>query len=77
MKLNYIEMTLSFENSPEEEFWKVKMHREIDQCSSVEELRTMAKLLVSIAATRQVVIKGLIKDALDNMGHWQLSESEG
>jgi len=70
------EMTLTFQECPEEEFWKVKMERQIDDCKSLEELREMAKLLVRIAATRQVVIKGLIKDALDNMDHWQFSESE-
>jgi len=62
---------LNFEVSPEEEFWKVKMCRAIDDLSSVEELRTMAKLLVSIAVTRQTVIKGLVKDALDQ---WEKSE---
>ena len=62
---------LSFEASPEEEFWKVKMCRALDECDSKEELRQMAKLLVSIAATRQVVIKGLIKETLDN---WEASE---
>jgi hypothetical protein len=70
-------MTLTFEQSPEEEFWRIKMERQIEECGSVEELREIAKLLTKIAATRQVVIKGLIKDALDNMDHWRLSESEG
>ena len=28
---------LKFEASPEEEFWKVKMERYIDECSSVDE----------------------------------------
>ena len=58
---------LSFEHSPEEEFWKLKINREIDSTESKEELRTIAKLLVSIAATRQCVIKGLVRDALDQM----------
>ncbi len=58
---------LSFEHSPEEEFWKLKLNREIDSTESKEELRTIAKLLVSIAATRQCVIKGLVRDALDQM----------
>ena len=62
---------LKFEASPEEEFWKVKMCRALDECDSKEELRQMAKLLVGIAATRQVVIKGLIKETLDN---WEASE---
>ena len=62
---------LNFEVLPEEEFWKVKMCRALDECESKEELRQMAKLLVGIAATRQVVIKSLIKDTLD---HWDASQ---
>lgn len=58
---------LTFETSPEEEFWKVKMKRYIQDCSSVSELREVATLLVEIAATRQTVIQGLVKDALDQM----------
>ena len=58
---------LTFETSPEEEFWKVKMKRYIQDCSSVSELKEVATLLVEIAATRQTVIKGLVKDALDQM----------
>ena len=58
---------LTFDSSPEEEFWKVKMERYIADCSSVSELREIATLLVQIAATRQTVIKGLVKDALDHM----------
>jgi hypothetical protein len=60
---------LNFEQSPEEEFWKVKMTRYIEDCSSVEELKQIATMLVNIAATRQCVIKGLVKDALDQMDH--------
>lgn len=60
---------LNFEQSPEEEFWKVKMTRYIENCSSVEELKQIATMLVNIAATRQCVIKGLVKDALDQMDH--------
>ena len=60
---------LNFEQSPEEEFWKVKMTRYIEDCSSVEELKQIATMLVKIAATRQCVIKGLVKDALDQMDH--------
>ena len=59
---------LTFETSPEEEFWKVKMKRYIQDCSSLSELKEMATLLVEIAATRQTVIQGLVKDALDQMG---------
>ena len=58
---------LTFETSPEEEFWKVKMKRYIQDCSSLSELKEMATLLVEIAATRQTVIKGLVNDALDQM----------
>jgi len=58
---------LTFKTSPEEEFWKVKMKRYIQDCSSVSELKEVATLLVEIAATRQTVIQGLVKDALDNM----------
>lgn len=58
---------LTFKTSPEEEFWKVKMERYIQDCSSVSELKEVATLLVQIAATRQTVIKGLVEDALDQM----------
>ena len=58
---------LTFETSPEEEFWKVKMKRYIQDCSSLSELKEVATLLVEIAATRQTVIQGLVKDALDTM----------
>ena len=58
---------LTFETSPEEEFWKVKMKRYIQDCSSLSELKEMATLLVEIAATRQTVIKGLVTDALDQI----------
>lgn len=58
---------LTFETSPEEEFWKVKIQRYIQDCSSLNELKEMATLLVEIAATRQTVIKGLVKDTLDQM----------
>ena len=58
---------LTFEPSTEDEFWKVKMERYIQNCSSLSELREVATLLVKIAATRQTVINGLVKDALDQM----------
>ena len=60
-------MTLSFESSPEEEFWSVRMNRHIEDCSSVSELKQIATLLVKLAATRQCVIKGLVKESLDRM----------
>ena len=58
---------LTFKSAPEEEFWKVKMERYIQDCSSVSDLKEVATLLVHIAATRQTVIKGLVEDALDQM----------
>ena len=58
---------LTFETSTEDEFWKVKMERYIENCSSLSELKEVATLLVKIAATRQTVINGLVKDALDQM----------
>ena len=58
---------LSFESSPEEEFWKERMIRYIDDCSSTDELKQVATLLVKIAVTRQAVIKGLVREALDQM----------
>jgi hypothetical protein len=58
---------LSFDSSPEEEFWKVKMTRYIEDCNSADELKQIATMLVKLAATRQCVIKGLVKDSLDRM----------
>ena len=66
-------MTLHFQESTEEAFWKEKMLRHIENCSSVYELRELATYLVKIAATRQSVIKGLIKETLDQM-HRQMDE---
>ena len=60
-------MSLTFETSPEEEFLKVKMERYIEGCDSVYELKQIATLLVKLAATRQCVIKGLVKDSLNRM----------
>ena len=64
---------LHFQESTEEAFWKEKLLRLIGNCSSVYELREMATYLVKIAATRQSVIKGLIKESLDQM-HRQMDE---
>jgi len=58
---------LQFILSPEDMFWQEKMTRQINDCSSIAELREMAVLLTKIATTRQVVIKGLVKDSLDLM----------
>ena len=58
---------LQFILSPEDMFWQEKMTRQINDSSSIAELREMAVLLTKIATTRQVVIKGLVKDSLDLM----------
>jgi hypothetical protein len=58
---------LQFILSPEDMFWQEKMTRQIKDCSSIVELREIAVLLTKIATTRQVVIKGLVKDSLDLM----------
>ena len=41
------------------------MERYIDECSSVDELKQIAKQLVNLSATRQVAIKALVKENLD------------
>jgi len=66
MKLKFEQM-LNFKESPEEEFWKIKMKHYIDECHSKSDLKQIAAMHVNIAATRQCVIKGLVKEALDNM----------
>ena len=66
MKLKFEQM-LNFKESPEEEFWKIKTKRYIEECHSKSDLKQIAAMLVDIAATRQTVIKGLVKDTLDNM----------
>ena len=43
------------------------MDRYIEECNSVYELKQIATMLVKLAATRQCVIKGLVKDSLDRM----------
>jgi len=53
--------------SPEELFWQEKMLRHIKECNSVDELRKIAELLTKIATTRQIAIKGLVKDSLELM----------
>lgn len=60
-------MALKFEFSPEEMFWQEKMIRQINECNSMSELKEMAILLTKIAAQRQVAIKGLVKDAMEQM----------
>ena len=58
---------LKFEMSPEDMFWQEKTIRSINESTSLEEVKEMAVLLTKIAATRQIAIKGLVKDALDLM----------
>lgn len=58
---------LKFEISPEDMFWQEKMLRHIKECESKEELKKIAELLVKLATTRQVAIKGLVKDSMDLM----------
>jgi hypothetical protein len=58
---------LKFEFSPEEMFWQEKMIRQINECNSMSELKEMATLLAKIATQRQVAIKGLVKDAMEQM----------
>lgn len=60
-------MALKFEFSPEEMFWQEKMIRQINECNSMSELKEMATLLTKIATQRQVAIKGLVKDAMEQM----------
>ena len=52
---------------PEEMFWQEKMIRQINECNSMSELKEMATLLTKIATQRQVAIKGLVKDAMEQM----------
>lgn len=61
-------MALKFELSTEDMFWQEKMLRQIDSCESIKELKEIATLLTKIATQRQMAIKGLVKDALDEMG---------
>jgi len=58
---------LKFEMSPEDLFWQEKTIRSINESTSLEEVKEMAVLLTKIAATRQIAIKGLVKDAMELM----------
>lgn len=60
-------MTLKFEMSTEEMFWQEKMLRQIESCESIKELKEIATLLTKVATQRQVAIKALVRDALDEM----------
>ena len=50
------------EPSLTDKFWEEKVKRSIQESTSVKELREIATLLVTIATTRQGVIRGLVKD---------------
>ena len=58
---------LQFEAGPEEMFWQEKMIRQINESTSLDEVKEIAVLLTKIATTRQIAIKGLVKDAMDLM----------
>jgi hypothetical protein len=60
-------MALKFEMSTEEMFWQEKILRQIESCESIKELKEIATLLAKVATQRQVAIKALVKDALDEM----------
>lgn len=52
---------LDISKTMEDEFLELRMHKEIDAATNVEELREAAKKLVKIATARQAVIRGLCK----------------
>ena len=53
-----------FDLSPSlnDKFWEENVKRLIQKSTSVSELREIATLLVTLATTRQGVIRGLVKD---------------
>ena len=58
---------LQFEMSPEEAFWQERTIRSIKESTSLEEVKEIAVLLTRIATTRQMAIKGLVKDVMELM----------
>ena len=52
---------LDISKTMEDEFLELRMHKEIDAATNVEELREAAKKLVKIATARQAAIRGLCK----------------
>jgi hypothetical protein len=56
-------------------FWKEKVQREINENTSVNELRQYASLLLSLAVQRQGIIKGLAKELL-TIKHLSIDDSE-
>ena len=65
--LKTFQVMLQFEAGPEEMFWQEKMIRQINESTSLDEVKEIAVLLTKIATTRQIAIKGLVKDAMDLM----------
>lgn len=62
-EIKYVPLTkFQIEPSIDDLFWEEKIKRSIDDCSSVETLREMARLLARIATQRQGVIRGLVQD---------------
>jgi len=53
-----------FDLSPSlnDKFWEENIKRLIQKSTSVSELREIATLLITLATTRQGVIRGLVKD---------------
>jgi hypothetical protein len=63
MELNVVPLS-SFDIQPttEDLFWQEKTLRFINECDSVFALKEAATSLTKIAAMRQAVIRGLVKD---------------
>jgi len=59
---------LKIELSAEDSFWKERMIRYINECDSMEELKEVSKMLVSISVTRQSAIKGLVRENAEILG---------
>lgn len=58
---------LKLETSAEDSFWQEKMIRHINECTSLEELKEISRLLTKIATTRQTAVKWLVHENLDLM----------
>lgn len=62
-EIKYVPLTkFQIEPSIDDLFWEEKIKRSIDDCSSVETLREIGRLLARIATQRQGVIRGLVQD---------------
>lgn len=55
------------EPSAEDLFWEEKIKRHIEQATNLNEVKEIARLLLKISMQRQVAIKWLVKDSLENM----------